>query len=216
MNAVARLLFPTMSCLALLLLAACQKDGGTVGPPVDDGYLPATSPANLLENLKKAYQERTLEKYAALFDSDTFAFEFSQLDRDSDPSLPMRLSFIEDQQSTKAMMDDATLTRIVLRFAVEEKVAAVPADNLPSGPDGVWKVTLNAVHLEVHTQTESGEPLEFLVDGDSADFFFREHPEASIGGVPSWKIVYWRDRPIAGGARGTERNTWGQIKSLYF
>lgn len=215
MNAAARLCFVTISCCALLFLIACKKDGGVIEPPVNDGYLPATSPANLLENLKKAYQERTLDKYAALFDSDTFAFEFSQLDRDSDPSLPMHLSFTEDQQSTKKMMEDATVTQVVLRFAIEEKVPAAPADNLPGGPDGVWKVTGNAVHLEVHTQDEIGEPLVFRVDGDSADFFFREYPEAPINGAPSWKIVYWRDRPIGDGARAPVRATWGGIKALY-
>ncbi|MFN8548170.1 MAG: hypothetical protein U0527_09475 [Candidatus Eisenbacteria bacterium] len=215
MNAAARLLFANVSCFALLAMAACKKDGGVIEPQVDDGYLPATSPANLLENLKKAYQERTLDKYAALFDSDTFAFEFSQLDRESDPSLPMHLSFTEDQQSTKTMMEDAALTRIVLRFATEEKVAAAPADNLPGGPDGVWKVTANAVHLEVHTQNDNGEPLVYLIDGDSADIFLREYPEAPINGAPSWKIVYWRDRPIGDGARAPVRATWGGIKALY-
>jgi len=193
----ARLLF--LPALFVFLSGCPFSPGKSTKPPVvSSDFLDPISPENVLKNLITAYQQRKLDEYAKLFDQDEFFFEFSQLDRDSDPSLPLGLNYTEDQATTRNMFDDETLERIVLRFNRDAAVDATDLDQLPGGPAGVKKVIAQSVHLEVHTQNENGEPLEYLVDGDGADFFFRSYNVNRADGKPIYRIVRWRDKPVGG------------------
>jgi len=212
-----RTLLPvTLLCLTSF---ACKDDDKKVIDPPIDHYLPATSIANVLDNLVRSYEEMNIEKYRALFAEDEFFFEFAQVDRDRDPTIPTGWDFPTDQVSTENMFEDDTIDKIVLDFTKLAPVEATTGDQFPGGPNGVWKATVQSVHLEVHTVGEDNQPLEFLVDGDGADFFFREYPDEPVNGLPSWKIVRWRDKPVGGIARPTtpttEKTTWGSIKGLY-
>ena len=53
-------------------------------------------------------------------------------------------------------------------------------------------------------------------EADDADFFFRQYPKEPIGGQPSWKIVYWRDKPVVRAGLSVESRSWGAIKNLYW
>ncbi len=185
--------------LAVALLSGCPfspKKGKQPPPPDPNPYQEQTSPAAVLHNLIKAYQERTLPEYRKLFDSEEFFFEFSQRDRDTDPTLPIEWDFDADQKSTETLFQDESVDKIVLRMTLLERQQATEADQLPGGPAGVWKVVAQNVHLEVHTTDDNG-PLEYLVEADGADFFFREYPGelAPISRLPIWRIVRWRDKP---------------------
>ena len=203
-----------LALLATLTITACEKDKKVITPPPSE-YLAATSIANVFANFMRAYEERSIEEYAKCFDGPMFHFEFSERDRQSDPQIPFAWDFADDQASTKNMFDDETVDKIVLRFTQIAPVAATEADQLPGGPEGAWKVTLQNVHLEVHVVDNQGGPLEYLVENDGADFFLRQYPNEPVDGVPSWKIFLWRDRPAGALRFGTESKTWGSIKNLY-
>ena len=200
--------------LALIGVSGCYQYAGVTNPVVGD-YLPPVSPGHLLSNLILSYQARDLDEYASLFDPAEFRFQFSQLDRDSDPTIPPFFFFNEDRQSTSNMFGDDTIDRILVRFLRQAPVPATEDDDLPGGPAGVWKVAVHAVHLEIHVTDHDGMPLEYLVDGDRADFFFRQYPNEPINGQPSWKIVLWRDLAHGKSPITTEQRTWGAIKSLW-
>ena len=215
---------PLISSLSIVLLvgvllvaglAGCDDDDAIVEPPVDDGYLPDSSAANVMTNLIKAYQERRADKYAERFDGAEFRFEFSARDRAENPQLPITWPMSSELLSAQNIEADTSVDKVVLRFTRTPLVAATPDDYLPDGPAGIWKLPLQNVHLEVHTLWE-GEPLEYLIDNDGADFFFREYPNELVAGRPRWKIVYWRDKPAGGVAgRGVQSTSWGDVKALY-
>lgn len=209
-----RVLHTLVLALALAGLSGCPfapEKGKTPPPPDPNPFKEPTSASNVLDNLVKAYEERNIGEYRKLFDEDEFFFEFAQVDRDRDPTIPAGWDFPTDQLSTENMFQDDTIDRIVLDFTKLERVAATAEDQLPGGPTNVWKVPVQSVHLEVHTVGEDGQPLEFLVDGDGADFFFREYPEEPApSGAPSWKIIRWRDKPVGG------LLSMGEIKSGRF
>ncbi len=201
--------------LATLTIASCGKDDKVVNPP-DDGYLPAISAANVLANLTKAYEEQRADKYAALFDSTAYIFEFSVRDHEVDPSLPVNWIFEDEMGSARRLFADPQMHKVVVDFTALEPVPATTTDHLATGPEGVWKVELRQVHLEVHVEDEQGQPLEYLVESDGAEFFFRQYPNESIDGAPRWRIVRWRDKPaLPFAASGVRPGTWGQIKAAY-
>lgn len=188
--------------LAVSLLSGCpfSPDEGKTPPPVDtDPYQEQTSPQAVMHNLIKAYKERTISEYRKLFDPQQFNFEFSQRDVENGNVDKPKWAFDEDQASTENLFRDDKVDNIVLRMDLLPLTPATEADQLEVGWENVWKITAQNVHLEVHTQDENG-PLEYLVDRDGAEFFFRKYPEeiSEPSHLPIWRIVWWRDKPAAG------------------
>ena len=78
-----------IAALAVLGLSGCpftpdQDDDNHKPPPVQ--FRPRTSPENLLENLKAAYQERNVDEYDSLL-ADDFDFIFCPYDQ-AQPNIP--------------------------------------------------------------------------------------------------------------------------------
>jgi hypothetical protein len=72
----------SLHAAALLLAAAfcgCTDDKKLVPPPQPSKYLEQSSPANVLANLRTAYEERDCAEYAKLVDPE-FVFVFNPED----------------------------------------------------------------------------------------------------------------------------------------
>lgn len=194
-----------LTAALLILLSGCP-----FAPPEDDcrkrGDCPCTGDdcfdqstvAGLMKLVELSYEGRDIDRFRDLFDPSEYRFEFAQVDRDRDPTIPTEWDYHNEMQSTERLFDDDTVDRVVLNFNRAEPVPARAEDQLPGGPAGVLKVVLTSVHLEVHTVNELGEPLELLVDGDGAEFFVRSFPNQSSPGGVEWRVIRWRDKPIGG------------------
>lgn len=178
-------------------------------------YEPNNAPTRVLANLIHAYHSRSISKYTELFDSSVFRFEFSALDRGQTPGMPSTWSYYDDRAATQHMLNNPQVRDLGLRFNETEGVPATEADALPFGPDGVTKVVLESVHLEVPAVDGQGQPVEHLADGDRAEFYFRPYPDERIEGRPRWRIVYWRDVPVGDIRRAGEPESWGRIKYFF-
>ena len=180
-------------------------------PPVSD-YVPQTSPANVIANLRTAYGERKIDEYRKLF-TDDFIFVFNPADPvDPNHPSPPQWGLVDELDVTENMFTDELVTRIELssyNFGVPERV-----DSIEYRPRA-WKVRVDHANLQVRTRKPNGELLIWLVDGATEVFYFVERPTvpSPVDGSPTWYIFRWEDQPIGSGK--TEVRSWGQVKALF-
>lgn len=197
--------------LALVMATAgCKDEKKLTPPPPASAYLAQSSAANVLANLKTAYEQQSLVEYRKLF-ADDFTFIFCPYDAEGDDPTPAQWNLADELSSTQHMFLDSLVSRIELT----SYVLGVPAraDSEYYGPR-TWKVRVDQAKLQVWIQTPNGEPLIYLVDGTTELFFFREDVTTPASdGKPAWLIFRWEDQPAHGGK--VPWTTWGRIKASY-
>ncbi len=197
--------------LSAVLLPGCGDEAKTpVGGDLIVYYLPQTSAANVLANLRQAYAERKIDEYRKLF-TDDFTFVFNPLDpEDLDHPNPDSWGLVDELQATRNMFADSSVTKIELTSYVLGAIER--ADSIHYGPR-TWKQRVEQVNLQVATRLPNGGTLTLVVEGTTETFFFREDPTKPIQGRPAWFIFRWEDHPSG---PKTENKTWGQIKAVFF
>lgn len=205
-----------IALMALVLaLPGCSDDDETVTPPPPED--PRKTIAGTLQELIEAYQARDIDRYAALFDPDSFLFVFDPIDaNDPDTDIPPNWGWEDEESASRHMFQDQLVERIEVDFVIG---APEPATKQDVGerpfPEGTMKVVVTEVKLKVDVRDPAGgEGLRYQVDGDNAIFFLYPDPNGIVDGVPVWKIVEWRDKTI-GGLLFVELKSWGGVKSLY-
>ena len=204
-------------CLCVGLVGPGCNDDSVSPDPVVSPYLPATSAANLLDNLITAMVEKNSTEYEKLFDQDEFTFRFDPVDLQGDGDLPEYWGFEGEARWSRNAFGSSDVRRVELDFMKGPLLDTTEEDG--EFVDLSWKkMTVTGVHLELETQNPADptDPVIFLVSGDRAQFFFSIDEEHTIGGQPTWKIVEWRDIRVEGRPTLTEARTFGSIKYLYF
>jgi hypothetical protein len=210
-------LVPVAALTALLVLsmvaAGCKEEKKlTPPPPPASDYLPASSAANVLANLKTAYETKNLAEYRKLFAED-FVFSFippglSDLDNTLPPVDGWELA--DELTSTEIMFNDTSVGKIELHHW--DIGTAEPAESLYYGPRA-FRVVAGNVDLTVKI-LDTYEGLILSVEGSAERFYFREEPSRRASdGLPTWLIFRWEDFPA--GRPKVERTSWGEIKAAF-
>ena len=183
-----------LGALAVLIPAGCSENNPSLPEPenVDlDPYPIPTSPTNILAAFERAYEERNLTEYIALFSEDFV------MDSDAVPAG----FWTRDRERTAArnMFEIADVDTIVLNFTA--------ADPRPTATPGLVDVDLDEVLLLVQDRREGSYRLleRALV------LQLRENPQVEIEGQPTWEIVRWTPRDP-----GVVETTWVDLKVHYY
>ncbi|MEZ4649586.1 MAG: hypothetical protein R3E97_12545 [Candidatus Eisenbacteria bacterium] len=204
-------------CLCVGLVGPGCDDDSVSPDPIVSPYLPATSAANLLDNLITAMEARNSSEYEKLFDEEEFKFRFDPVDLEGENNnLPEFWGFDGEAQWSRNAFESTDVLRISLEFDKGPLQDVAPEDG--EFVDLSWKkMMVTSVHLEIEMKNPA-DPTDnviFLVQGDRAQFFFAIDEEHTIGGEPTWKIVEWRDIRIEGRPSLVEEKSFGGIKSIF-
>ena len=206
--------FVAVACFAFLAAFAGCGDGKTSAPDHEESpFLPRTSPANLLHNLKTAYAERDVAEFDSLLANPGFTFVLSQVDQDK-PDMPDSWGRDPEILIHSRMFDAEMVQTLTLDFIV--------GDVTWDATQGMYSVMVTNVNLFLYGSTP-GHPTEvkeYTVSDSRSKFWFRKNPWTTGAAHDSvWTIVRWEDEPI--GSRGArspnaaERSSWGVIKTLF-
>lgn len=147
-------------------------------------WMPQDSAANCLTNMQKAYVNRDLDGYKALFASD-FTFVLAYGPSTLPSPMPERWGMADESAAADEMFHGELVDRIDLSFGQDD---AVDSGALYAG---TWKVHLRDVKLQVYTR-ENGLPLILSVPRGSADIYFKSYPgEQASNGKPLWRVWLW-------------------------
>ncbi len=180
--------------LAAVLLGGCPwtPKKGSISDPTPSKLLEQTSAANVLANLRQAYQDRNIDEYMPLFTSD-YQFDFAPLDVQNGTVPNAFWALPDERRSTSNMFTSDSVEGIELNY--------VPGDTVNSDNEytNSWKVTVSQINLRVDTRTTDGGQLTLLVPSATDVFYFRAGPDM-VNGKPIWRIFLWKDEPLGGGA----------------
>lgn len=185
-----------LGCCALLLGGCGESDGGAHHPvvPPADRYEANSSPESVWRNLVRSYSDRNFEHFDPLFDCLLFGFETVEPGSAVDDTL----NCVEVKSAVQRAFVDPGLESMVIRSGIQLVGLASEEDHLPFPAADVVKFTL-LLHVEVHVESDTGEPIEYLVDGDQLEVYLRQYPlELASDGRPTWKFVYWRGPELLG------------------
>lgn len=210
-------------CFASMVLWAafggCGGDPSKPKPP-ESTYLPQSSPATVIENLKQAYVSRDLEEYRKLFCPD-FLFALCRRDWLNPDGSSVTWPLTTELAAATNLFQSESLSEIKLSFVQDPPVPF----------EGTQKVIIRRLYLTVITRREDGSSFTIRVPGGENTFYLREFPdELARDGRPVWRIVRWADDLIEAAARdavhgpptprqtagaSSENWSWTQVKSLY-
>jgi hypothetical protein len=206
-----RILAGAVVC-AMAAFAACSHELTWIDRwlPPPTNFLPRTSPANLLHNLKQAYKERDIEEYDSLLAQD-FTFFLSEEDQQY-PGMPDSWGHDEEIQIHTVMFDQEYVQTLSLDYLV---------GNLTWDPgEGKQSVAIQHVNLFLYgaTPAHPTDVKEYRVPDSRSKFWFRKNGWLWPGTRDSvWTIVMWKDSP-QGSSRDASRaspQSWGAIKHLF-
>jgi hypothetical protein len=195
----------TTICLAAALVGCTDK--GTPTWSLPSPFLPRTSPANLLHNLKLAYEKRNLAEYDSLFASD-FIFDISAEDQ-QEPGMPDFWARDTEILIHTRMFDADLVQTLTVDF--------VPADSVWDPTDSLYTALIMNVTLDFYGGTPSHptDVKEYRVANGQEKFWFRKNGWTVPGKPDSiWTIVKWEDDQFGGMAVG-QRTSWGSVKVLF-
>jgi hypothetical protein len=203
--------------LAGLLFLAVTVQGGCdrpIDPPPPHSphrYVPQSSAAYCLNNLRQAYVDRDIDEYLKLFSEDfTFIFNPQDVANPVNPT-PPQWGLADERDSAENMFTSELVESISLTFDQD------PAIQSDSEYVGTWKVLMRNVRLQVNTRKDDGSRLTLLLENGRETFHFKEYPhEQATDGHNLWRIWRWMDEPIGteAGAK-VKQISWGRIKSRY-
>lgn len=160
---------PFLVLLAIAFMVAgigCTK---TVAPVIVDRYKPQTSEKNVLNNLEVAWEEKDIERYAALL-ADDFQFYFDEATRIKD-NLPVYWTRLDDSTNTGKVF----ASPITRGIQVEHKNMKDPVTVPQVGRETWTMVDVLESYLEVEMDPtpENPEGMTMLVEGSIQHFYFR-------------------------------------------
>lgn len=184
-------------------------------------YRPRTSPENVASNLAEAYRARDAEAYAGLL-APEFRFYFQS--RDVPPGLGRDYWIRDEDLSHTGSLFAAGEVR-----GIDVDLSYGPATD-PTELDKAGGT--RKIHVTARVQVRDRYGVDYQVNGDFQDLFFRKGLPASAGeDTTLWYLFEWRDIRNPGGngfspgdgvdlagAPGptpVERITWGMIKQLF-
>ncbi len=157
-------------------------------PPPEDPYLPRTSAANLLLNLKTAYLLREVAPYESLLARD-FEFYFSE----EDQSIAEKLTRDEEISIHRNMFGSDEVQNITLSFTTGDLTEDVNKPD-PRYPDrNLWTITLTNVDLTLRVVNEGQTTTYELQDGIEQYWFREEAWTDRKTGDKIWTIVQWKE-----------------------
>lgn len=154
-------------------------------------YLARTTPANVVVNFERAYEERNLGEYMKLFAHD-FLMESDQVPEGY---------WTRDRERTAArnMFEISSVDTVILNF--------VTLDPQPTSEPNEVEIGLEELLLLVQ-DTITGS---YRLQRRSLQLVLRENREILEEDAPTWEIRRW----IPGDAPGTD-TTWVDVKYHYF
>ncbi|MFN8548172.1 MAG: hypothetical protein U0527_09485 [Candidatus Eisenbacteria bacterium] len=179
------------AALALAALAGCAHDKGdhttdAIQPPMPPG------PQAVIDSLAAAASARDATAFVHWFDRDQYFFELSAADREGRPELPLGLDRATDSLAVAHLLASPAFDTLELNTTSAEVTEATDEDQLPGGPNGLWKVTVRNLNVTGRLSTSQRDSI--LTTGDGAEMFMRR-----IDAVPAsalaFRIVRWRDLP---------------------
>lgn len=171
-----------------------KSDPPDIPPEVTD-FLPRTSPANLLHNLKEAYKARNIIQYDSLI-AKNFLFYFSTPDQQE---FPYPYDWQAEHDSHERMFDPEWVQDLTLEFHVGEIVI----DTLNTSPgDTLWWTTLDQVNLYLYgssPQHPNEDPQGWRLEDGIQEFWFQKQSWTHAAtGDNIWKIIEWREIDTSG------------------
>jgi len=212
MPALARFLAGTAVCV-VAAVAGCGHDHRVITdeelppPPIS---LPRTSPANLLHNLKLAYERRNLAEYDSLLAED-FIFILSEEDQQK-PDMPDLWRHDTEVQIHTRMFDTEYVQVLTLAYEI--------GDSTWDAEEGKYAVVIQRVNLYLYGSTP-GHPTdvkEYRISDSRSRFWFRRNGWLWPGTQDSvWTIVMWQDNPVRSreASAASSPATWGMLKAIY-
>jgi len=185
-------------CRGLAFLAVAAAIASFCGCPFmpsqdddDDGnhvvqFRARTSPANLIENLKAAYKERSLVEYESLLAMD-FTFYFSQEDQ-GNPQIPDEWGRTEEIEAHSGMFDAEYVQTLTMELEYSQPVFD---EEHFDGVDSLWVVEITNMDLALYGTPRStpGEaPAWYKVEDGQVTMRFRKNAWTHSDGRPIWKI----------------------------
>jgi hypothetical protein len=173
-------------------------------PDPVQSFVPRTSVANLLENLKAAYDERVPAEYESLLARD-FVFVFSDLDQ-TDPTVPSDDLTREDEVRIHESMFDATLVQtLTLRFHYDIQELEIDEEYTTEN-DTIWTLYVTNVYLYLYggTPQHPNEPEGYELDGGVEQLWFRKNSWTHSNGSPIWTIMRWKEHNFGSGVAFAE------------
>lgn len=166
-------------------------------------FLPQSSTAAVLQNLRMAYCARDIGQHDRLFEED-FTFVFH-----SDGPVPETWGWAEERAAAHTLLGHPGVGQIQIAFEFDP---AVPSnEEIP----GTWKVLVQNVNLDLNLTLPDGLHLLHVEDG-WARMYLRRHPEEPAGdGNATWRILRWDDEPEDPAFPGSQDGTtWGDVKKF--
>jgi len=203
-------------CLPVALLTC--GDDSTKPSDTPSPFLSRTSPENLLHNLLEAYEHRSVAEYESLL-ARNFTFILSGEDPDR-PGVPGEWER-ESEIRLHDCMFAASTELLHLDFA--------PGTCAWDSAAAAWAILATKVDLHLYgviPGRESDGPQLFVIENTWSRFWFAETGPATgdLAGWlapgtndPVWKIIKWKDNPIAkeGGDKPDVPASWGWLKGFY-
>ena len=175
-------------------------------------FLPRTSPANLLYNLRQAYLDRDAAQYESLLARD-FVFILSEEDQ-AKPDMPHQWYAGTENAIHQRMFDTEMVQNLSVNFVV--------GDPIWDAEEGKYSVVIQNVNLFLYGATPGHptEPREYRVSDNRSKFWFRKNHWFAPGTRDSvWTVVKWEDNLIARDAEGHptvgQEQSWGAIKAMF-
>lgn len=179
--------------LAMLVMNGCpfitSGGGDHPPPPPPTGYKDPTSISNVLDNLTKSYTEMNYSEYVKLFHP-SYQYIFAPQDVGGPNNNPASWGLSEELVSAGHLFSksDANTDGYVAESAT---LTYVRGQEIPNDMETWTKVVLSNIFLTLKTRKQdTGDPLDYLVEGDQAYLWF-------IKEGANWSIVRWEDKPIA-------------------
>lgn len=189
-------MLPMLFLGSLVFSVSCSEDNPTIvdePPPEPPPYPPRTSPAELLQGFERAYEERNLAEYQALFDTQRFTMD-SELFTDG------FWDWDFERKATRNMFSIAGVDTVILNFRAGE---ARPLD-----VEGEVEVELGQLSLLVQ-DTVAGS---FRLTDRTLILHLREDSsDPDDLGRPTWKITRWIAEPEV-----EDRLSWARLKFFYY
>lgn len=181
----------TICTLLFVLLTGCREDDDRVlDPGCGDSQEPSV--VSTLAQLRESYEDQDWSAYRSLL-ADDFHFVFAL--EDVVPERPSEWDLLPDLASTENMFADPLLEEIGYDFILGNAVLASQSDiNDHPFPPGTMKVTASEVEMTLAKRApDGGEITIYQAAAGQAVFFLTPDSTEMICGLPSWRIIEWRD-----------------------
>ncbi len=175
--------FVIAAVLLLVLIVGCGDDR-TVGPERFSLYQDSSSPLNVLQNMRVAYQFRDTTAYDSLFDANYMGTSYDPVTNNS-----LHFSKADESQHIRALQQSSTIVNVILTFP--------PILNrYTDGADPPGWATVSMAGPGFGVEIDDGATSYRLVSGGTMEFKFS--PTTPALGSPTdttWHIVRWSEFP---------------------